>query len=126
MFPGEEPIGQRLLLYGSREIIGVVGSVKHHGFSRDPRPEMVVPNRQFQLGGMTIVVRSQGIDIPPSWAATISRAVHAIDPALPSAGRRRWSEFESASVAQPRFTALLLAGFASAGDRCWRWWASTA
>ena len=44
MFPGEDPIGKRVLLYGkAREIIGVVASVKHHGFSREPRPEMVVP-----------------------------------------------------------------------------------
>ena len=111
MFPGEEPIGQRLLLYGKpREIIGVVASVKHHGFSRDPRPEMVVPNRQFQLGGMTIVARSR-ID-PSILGATITRAVHAIDPALPISRVRTMEEFESASVAQPRFTALLLAGFA--------------
>ena len=54
MFPGDDPIGQRLLLYGrAREIVGVIGAVKHHGFSREPRPEMVLPNRQFQLGGMT-------------------------------------------------------------------------
>jgi putative ABC transport system permease protein len=111
MFPGENPIGQRLLLYGkAREIIGVVGSVKHHGFSRDPRPEMVVPNRQFQLGGMTIVARSR---IEPSvLGATITRAVHAIDPELPVSRVRTMAEFQSASVAQPRFTALLLAGFA--------------
>ena len=111
MFPGEDPIGQRLLLYGKpREIIGVVASVKHHGFSRDPRPEMVVPNRQFQLGGMTIVARSR-ID-PSILGATITRAVHTIDPALPVSRVRTMEEFESASVAQPRFTALLLAGFA--------------
>jgi predicted permease len=111
MFPGEDPLGQRLLLYGkAREIIGVVGSVKHHGFSRDARPEMVVPNRQFQLGGMTIVARSQ---IEPSvLGATITRAVHAIDPRLPVSRVRTMEEFQAASVAQPRFTALLLAGFA--------------
>ena len=111
MFPGEDPIGKRVLLYGRpREIVGVVESVKHHGFSRDPRPEMVVPNRQFQLGGMTIVARSQ---IEPSvLGATITRAVHAIDPELPVSRVRTMAEFQSASVAQPRFTALLLAGFA--------------
>ena len=111
MFPGEDALGQRLLLYGkAREIVGVVGSVKHHGFSRDPRPEMVVPSRQFQLGGMTIVARSQ---IEPSvLGATITRAVHAIDPELPVSRVRTMAEFQSASVAQPRFTALLLAGFA--------------
>ena len=111
MFPGENPIGQRLLLYGKpREIVGVVASVKHHGFSRDPRPEMVLPSRQFQLGGMTIVARSR-IE-PAVLGATIARAVHALDPELPVSRMRTMEEFQSASVAQPRFTALLLAGFA--------------
>ena len=59
LFPGEDPLGQRLLLYGRhREIVGVVGAVSHHGFSRDPRPEMILPYRQFQFGGMTLAVRS--------------------------------------------------------------------
>jgi len=112
MFPGEDPIGQRVLLYGkAREIVGVVASVKHHGFSRDPRPEMVVPNRQFQLGGMTIVARSR-LD-PSVLGATITRAVHAIDSELPVSRVRTMNEYQSASVAQPRFTALLLAGFAA-------------
>jgi putative ABC transport system permease protein len=111
IFPGEDPIGQRLLLYGKpREIIGVVASVKHHGFSRDPRPEMVLPSRQFQLGGMTIVALSR-IE-PAVLGATIARAVHTLDPELPVSRVRTMEEFQSASVAQPRFTALLLAGFA--------------
>ena len=111
MFPGDDPIGKRVLLYGkAREIVGVVASVKHHGFSREPRPEMVVPNRQFQLGGMTIVARSS---LEPSViGAAIARAAHAMDPELPVSRVLTMEEFQSASVAQPRFTALLLAGFA--------------
>jgi len=111
MFPGEDPIGKRVVLYGkAREIIGVVASVKHHGFSRDARPEMIVPGRQFTLGGMTVVVRST-LD-PAVLAATVTRAVHAIDPELPVSRVIAMKDFQSASVAQPRFTALLLAGFA--------------
>ncbi len=112
IFPGENPIGQRLVLYGrAREIVGVIGAVKHQGFSRDARPEMVLPNRQFQLGGMTIVARSR---LEPSVvAATITREVHAIDPELPVSRVQTMDQFQSASVAQPRFRALLFAGFAS-------------
>ena len=112
VFPGDNPIGQRLLLYGrAREIIGVIGAVKHHGFSREPRPEMVLPSRQFQFGGMTIVARSR---LEPSvLAATITREVHALDPELPVSRVRTMEQFQSASVAQPRFRALLFAGFAS-------------
>jgi putative ABC transport system permease protein len=44
--------------------------------------------------------------------ATIATAVHTLDPELPVSRVRTMEEFQSASVAQPRFTAVLLAGFA--------------
>jgi putative ABC transport system permease protein len=111
MFPGEDPLGRRLLLYGRpREIVGLVGSVRHHGFSRDARPEMILPYRQFQLGGMTLVVRSS-LE-PSALAAAITKQVHAIDPDLPVFRVRTMQDLFADSVAQPRFTTLLLAGFA--------------
>jgi putative ABC transport system permease protein len=111
IFGGANPIGQRLRLYGrSREIVGVVGSVRHHGFARDPRPEMVLPYRQFQFGGMTVVVRSgmEGTAV----AQAISGAVQSLDPQQPVYRVRAVDELLADSVAQPRFTALLLGGFA--------------
>jgi putative ABC transport system permease protein len=59
---------------------------------------------------MTIVARSS---LEPSvLGAAITRAVHGIDPELPVSRVRTMEEFQSASVAHPRFTAMLLAGFA--------------
>jgi putative ABC transport system permease protein len=111
VFPGEEPIGRRLLLYGRpREIIGVVGSVRHHGFSRDPRPEMILPYRQFQLGEMTLVVRSSLERFGLTNA--IKKELHSIDRGLPFSRVRMMDDLLAESVAQPRFTALLLSGFA--------------
>jgi putative ABC transport system permease protein len=111
MFAGEDPLGQRILLYGRpREIVGVVGSVRHRGFSSDARPEMILPYRQLQFGGMTIVVRSA---LPvASVAAALTRVVHSIDGDQPVSRIRPMDDFVSDSVAQPRFTTLLLAGFA--------------
>ena len=112
LFAGENPIGQRLQLYGrAREIIGVVGSVRHYGFNRDPRPEMILPNLQFQFGAMTLVARSH-LE-PSALAAAISREVHAIDPELPISRVRTMDEYLSNSVAQPRFTTVLLIAFAA-------------
>jgi putative ABC transport system permease protein len=110
-FAGENPVGQRLILYGRpREIVGVVGSVRHHGFTRDPRPEMVLPYRQFQFTGMTVVVRS---DIEPSAVAGAIRAVvQSLDPQQPVYRVRAVDELLADSVAQPRFTTMLLGGFA--------------
>jgi putative ABC transport system permease protein len=111
IFPGADPIGQRLILYGRpREIVGVVGSVRHHGFTREPRPEMVLPYRQFQFTGMTIVVRSA---MERSAAAEAIRGVvQSLDPQQPVYRVRAVDELLADSVAQPRFTALLLGGFA--------------
>jgi len=111
VFAGENPIGQRLILYGRpREIVGVVGSVRHHGFTRDPRPEMVLPYRQFQFTGMTVVVRS-AIE-PAAVAEAIRSAVQSLDPQQPVYRVRALDELLADSVAQPRFIALLLGGFA--------------
>jgi putative ABC transport system permease protein len=112
MFAGESPIGQRLMLYGRpREIVGVVGSVRHHGFTHDPRPEMVLPYRQFQFGGMTLVVRTAKDQ--SAAAEAIRGAVHSLDPQQPVFRVRAVDELLADSVAQPRFTALLLGAFAA-------------
>jgi predicted permease len=112
IFPGQDAVGQRLLMYGRpREIVGVVGSVRHRGFSSGTRPEIIMPYRQYQLGGMTVVVRSR---LEPSVvAAAITREVHAIDPELAVSRVRLMQQFLSDSVAQPRFTTFLLAAFAA-------------
>ena len=112
MFAGEDPIGHRVLLYGRpREIVGIVGSVRHHGFSRDARPEMILPNLQFQFGGMTLVVRTS-MD-PSALAPSLAREVHALDPNLPLSRVRPMDEYLMNSVAQPRFTTVLIIAFAA-------------
>jgi putative ABC transport system permease protein len=111
LFSGENPLGQQLVLYGrSRLIVGVVGSVRHRGFTGEPKPEMILPDRQFQFGGMTLAVRSS---LERTVLATaITHAVHAIDSQLPVSRLRTMNEFLADSVAQPRFTTLLLGAFA--------------
>jgi putative ABC transport system permease protein len=111
-FPGENPVGKRIIFYSRpREIIGVVGSVRHYGFRRDPNPEMIVSNRQFQqFGGMTIVIRAQNNAAVS--AASIKREVHAIDSDQPVDRILTMADFASASIEEPRFTTLLLSSFA--------------
>jgi putative ABC transport system permease protein len=111
IFPGEDPLGRRLILYGrAREIIGVVGSVKHRGFSGEPRPEMTLPYRQFQIGEMTLVMR--GTLDSATAAEAIRNAVRPLDPVQPVSRVRGMEAFLADSTAQPRFTTLLLSGFA--------------
>jgi putative ABC transport system permease protein len=111
MFPGENPLGQRIVLYGQRrEIVGVMGAVRHRGFSDEERPEMTVPYRQFQFGGMTLAVRG-GLD-RAAMTTAIDEAVRALDAEQPVYRMRPMDGFLADSVAQPRFTAMLLGGFA--------------
>jgi putative ABC transport system permease protein len=111
LFPGEDPLGKKLILYGRpREIIGVVGSVRHRGFIGAARPEMVLPSRQFQLGSMTMVIRSR-LDAAELKAA-FARTVHSLDPSQPVFRMRMMDEYLQDSMAQPRFTTLVLGGFA--------------
>jgi putative ABC transport system permease protein len=68
IWPGESPIGKRVTirLRGppvSREVIGVVGDVRHSGHGEIPRPEMYVPHAQIPFGSMTIVIHSA---VPPA------------------------------------------------------------
>jgi predicted permease len=112
IFPGEDPLRHRILLYGRpRQIVGVVGSVRHGGFSRDFRFEMIVPLRQRQFSSMTLVVRSSLAEA--ELVSAVRDAVHAIDPEQPLS-RVRWiDQFVADSVARPRFTTFLLAAFAT-------------
>ena len=111
-FPNQDPLRQRLQLYGrQREIVGVVGSVRHYGFGRGARPEMFVPSTQFQLGGMALVVRAR-VE-PRSLVSAVKAQVHAIDPDQPVYRFQTMVQKVSASIAQPRFTTLLLTAFAA-------------
>ena len=110
-FPNEDPLGQHIILYGrSRQIVGVSGSVRHYGFSQEYTPEIIVPSRQFQFGGMTIVLRAS---VPPdSLVNSVRSQVAAIDPDQPIYRLETMETKLSDSIARPRFTTLLLSLFA--------------
>jgi putative ABC transport system permease protein len=111
MFGSIDPVGKRLQLYGRpREIVGVVGSVRHRSFGIEPRAEMYLPSRQFTFSGMTLVVRGS-VD-PVTLIPAIKRAAHDVDSNQPIYRFRTLDEYVSDSVAQPRFTTLLLVSFA--------------
>ncbi len=118
-FPGENVIGKRITPGFSaddsgdkvRDIIGVVGNVKHSSLKNEDSPEMYLPRTQIPLDFMSIVIRTRVSD-----AAQLTNAVRAelaaIDPALPLGGVRIFDDYVSQSLARPRFNALLLSIFA--------------
>jgi putative ABC transport system permease protein len=113
-FPNEDPIGRGLDIGngtdGFYEIVGIVGSVHYEGLDSDPSPTMYVPYRQDIFSGMWLVARTT--DDPAQLTSTVRQLVREIDPALPAFRLGPLTDVISESVAQRRFSMLLLAVFA--------------
>jgi predicted permease len=109
-WPGEDPIGQRVDRAGSRRIIGVVGSVKHGGLDRETQAHMYLPVGQLTPRDMAVLVRTAN-DFA-ALAATLRTTVSRINPDQPLYQIQPMEDVISASLAQPRFNALLLVTFA--------------
>ena len=118
-FPDANPIGKRITPGWSvddqppkaREIIGVVGNVRHTELSKDFTPEVYLPAAQIPFNIHWLVVRTELPD-PASLTAPIRRELAALDPNLPLTNVRVFDEYMARSLARPRFNALLLSIFA--------------
>ncbi|HEY6250508.1 MAG TPA: ABC transporter permease [Candidatus Angelobacter sp.] len=115
-FPNEDPIGRHIIpgigedgKEVTREIVGVVGNVKHRSLSADFTPEYYLPLAQSPGSTMTICLRTS--DDPASLTPAARHTVSAMDPDLPLYGVKTMENYVSASVAQPRLQAMLLEAF---------------
>jgi putative ABC transport system permease protein len=110
-WPGEDPIGKRIfVMNGMREVVGVVGHVKHYGLDRSARVESYFPFRQSPFGDLYIVVRTP-VD-PAAMAAAVRDQVNAIDKDLAVFNIRTMRTLVADSMATRRFSMMLLAVFA--------------
>jgi putative ABC transport system permease protein len=111
-FPNEDPLGRRLLVangdFGSFEIVGVVGDIRHRELESEPLPAMYMPS--FERTWMNIVIRSQGD--PGYLAAAVRKEVKAIDPDQPVAAVKPMDDWLAVSTSSHRYRTLLLALFA--------------
>jgi putative ABC transport system permease protein len=117
---GDKAVGTRLQgIFGGEtaEIVGLVGDVRHAGLDREPQPEMYVSLAQvparMPAGGpaASLVVRTAGD--PVQLVPFLRSAVLEIDPDLPLDNVMTMAQRLSASVAEPRFYALVLGMFAA-------------
>jgi putative ABC transport system permease protein len=114
-WPGEDPIGQHILLSWDGqedEIVGIVGDVKHTGLDATVRAMTYWPYARNPYSTMTIAIRTAGD--PGQLAKAVTGLVRDMDPALAVAGIKTMEDVVSSSVAQRRFTMLLLTIFAGA------------
>ena len=113
-FPENDAIGQRIDIGngtdGFYEIVGVVGSVRQSSLETDPAPTMYVPHTQDTFSAVWVVARTKGD--PSQFSAVARETVRGIDNALPAFAITPYTTIVSESVAQRRFSMLLLASFA--------------
>jgi putative ABC transport system permease protein len=120
-WPDENPIGkhltigmpQEMKLYGkavSREIIGIVGNVKHEELKADFQPELYIPMLQLPSAGMTLVVRSQAA--ADSLISGMRSAVLSVDKDQPIRRAQLLQTMIARSLAPQRFVTMLLMLFA--------------
>jgi len=116
-FPGEEVLGKHIQPGisadddepGMREIVGVVGNVKHMKLNAEADPEAYEPHAQLTMD-MSMLVKTE--TDPKSLANAIQGEIKSMDKDLPAYGIKTLDDYLWAAVARPRFITLLLATFA--------------
>jgi putative ABC transport system permease protein len=109
------PISRRLTFSASSgsawlTIVGVVGDVRDLGLAVPPEPEVYLPYEQAPVPYMNVVVRTEGD--PLGLASAVHEAVRTLDKGLPLAPAFPMRNVVATSIAQRRFSMLLMALFA--------------
>jgi hypothetical protein len=108
-FLADRPLGERISFADSPwlEVVGVVGDLKTGTLRDDTQPMVYVPftNTVVRPGAMFAIVRTAGD--PASIAGAVREAVNSVDSSVPLA-LRTMDDIPSASLAQSRFTVVLL------------------
>jgi predicted permease len=124
LFPGQDAVGKQinLMVLGPVQIVGVVGHVKHWGLDADDtakiRDEIYFPFQQIPdkfmsegVAGLTLVVRTA--PDPLSVVSAVRAQVAGPTEDQPIFGVQTMEQIISGSLAERRFTMLLLIIFAS-------------
>jgi len=113
-FPNEDPIGKRIAVMfdggQSREIVGIVGDVRHDGLQGAPRAEMYMPHAQFPFGSMSIVVRTAGDPAP--LLPLLQRAVWDVNRNQAIYAATTMKALVGTSLTERRFNLALIGSFA--------------
>ena len=118
-FPGEDPLGKKLKPgagNGSpdgppwRQIIGVVGNVRHSATQREMQPAMYLPASQLPNWCCVSSVVRTSVD-PISLEPAVRKLVASMDSDIPVTDVRTMPDMISMRLAQPRFTTVLLGSF---------------
>jgi putative ABC transport system permease protein len=118
-FPGQNVVGKRIMPGFAaddkgekmREIVGVVGNVKHLSLRNEDSPEMYLPQTQIPFNIMSLVIRTN-VSNPNALTVSVRKELAALDSTIPLTSVRVFDEYISRSLARARFNTLLLSIFA--------------
>lgn len=119
-FPGEDATGKRIVVEvdasedpnpPEREIIGVVGDVRHEGLDKDAGPEFYAPYGQDPRPFMELVVRT-ATDNPAGQAASVREAIKQVDKEQYIPQVVPMTKLLSEAIASRRFNMMLIGLFA--------------
>jgi predicted permease len=117
LWPGEEPLGKRVILNlmapVSRQVVGVAGDVREIGPDVPPHPEAYLPYPQLFFGSANLMVHTRGDSLP--WAREVRRQVRELDRGLPLGAVIPMERIVEARIANPTTDARILTSFAAAG-----------
>jgi predicted permease len=111
----DDPVGKRIRIGPDPAapwitVVGVVGDVRQMGLTMDPRPTVFIPNQQDGWPTLTFVIRTTGA--PEQAVPVLRAAVRDADPGRPITAVRTMVDVIGQSLAQRRFSMLLLVIFA--------------
>jgi putative ABC transport system permease protein len=120
MFPGQDPIGQRVAWTGAvldfipvsgdwRTVVGVVGNTRSAALDAEPRPAMYQPFEQEEVFAGSLVVRASSD--PESLLLPATQIVRSVDPTVPIGKVGTLAALRDESVASQRINAVLVSGF---------------
>ncbi|MDQ3920723.1 MAG: ABC transporter permease, partial [Acidobacteriota bacterium] len=117
-WPGEDPVGQRIVFEGTqqqprwREVVGVVGHVKNQGLEGESRVQYYVPYAQSaSSASLFLAVRAAGD--PATLAPAVRGAVAEVDKDMPVYRVTTMERIVADSMAQRRFSMFLFGVFAA-------------
>jgi predicted permease len=121
LWPGQDPVGHTLKMYGSQvpwvTIVGVARNILSRGVGKTTPPTMYFPYAQagksayFIPRQVTLAVKTTGN--PEALGPAVSRIVHQLDPGAPVSEVRSMEAVMGTALASRRFTTVLLGWFAA-------------
>jgi len=115
LFPGEDPLGQPVILWGQPfRVVGVSARVDEAGLGDEGRPAFFLSADQVPQEGLRVAIRTAGAD-PLAVAGAVRAALREQDPDITLSQIQTMDDRIGATLAQPRFRTGMVSAFALVG-----------